>query len=123
MFKRETFNLFYISDKLNSAGRHHLNQGSKSHQHHHNQHTKSQQQQHQGMALSNVLQAASGASLTLPTGSTAQLCSNQAIFKSGQTFNFAKNNQGKLTVQPVSLTFPISVNQQGLAALTSSKPQ
>ncbi|XP_005092007.2 ataxin-7-like protein 1 [Aplysia californica] len=110
-------------EKSGSSGRHHASSSSKSH-HHHHQHNKAQQQQQQqqqGMALGSVLQAASSSlAVPLATGSTAQLCSNQAIFKPGSTFNLAKN-VGKLTVQPVSLTFPL-VNQQGLAALTSGKP-
>ncbi|GFO45000.1 ataxin-7-like protein 1 [Plakobranchus ocellatus] len=120
------------SDKSSSnSQRHHI---SKSHHHHHqHQHhqqnsSKAQQQQQQGLTLGSMLQSAGNSSIAVPlaqgAAGTAQLCSSQAIFKQGgTTFNLTKTVGGKVTMQPVSLTFPINVSQAGLVALTSSKQQ
>ena len=106
---------------------------TKSHHHHHHhshhgQNSSKAQQQQQSITLGSMLQSAGGSSITMPlaqgAAGTAQLCSSQAIFKQGgTTFNLTKTVGGKLTMQPVSLTFPISVSQAGLVALTSSKQQ
>ena len=110
--------LSLFAEKLAAPNRHHVSTVSKAH---HNQNQA--KPQHQSIALNNVLQSASpSVGVPLPTGSASNICSNQTIFKAGNAFNLAaKNVSGKLTVQPVSLTFPI--NQQGLAALTTGKPQ
>ncbi|BFZ08132.1 hypothetical protein BsWGS_11171 [Bradybaena similaris] len=113
-------NLTY--ENSNSQHPHQHPSSSKSHHHHHHHHHKALQQQ--SIALSSVLQTSPSIAVPIQSGSAAQLCSSQAIFKPGGTFSLAtKTVGGKLTVQPVSLTFPISINQAGLAALTSGKPQ
>ncbi|GFS25114.1 ataxin-7-like [Elysia marginata] len=96
--------------------------------HHYHQPNSSKAQQQQSITLGNMLQSAGASSIAMPlaqgAAGTAQLCSNPAIFKQGgTTFNLTKTVGGKLTMQPVSLTFPISVSQAGLMALTSNKQQ
>ncbi|CAG5119278.1 unnamed protein product [Candidula unifasciata] len=110
--------------KNSNSQHHHLHpSSSKAHPHHHHHHQHNKAPQQQSIALGSVLQTSPSIAVPIQSGSAAQLCSSQAIFKPGGTFSLAtKTVGGKLTMQPVSLTFPISINQAGLAALTSGKP-
>ncbi|RUS70709.1 hypothetical protein EGW08_021529 [Elysia chlorotica] len=111
-----------------NSQRHHITKSHHYHQHPHHQQISHKAQQQQSITLGNMLQQAGGSTIAMPlaqgAAGTAQLCSSQAIFKQGgTTFNLTKTVGGKLTMQPVSLTFPINVSQAGLAALTSGKQQ
>ncbi|CAG5123007.1 unnamed protein product [Candidula unifasciata] len=114
-----------------SISHHHHTSSSRPHHHHHHhnhlhrqEHSKTQQQQ--DMFVTSVLQVAPSVANPIQSPVATQLGPNQTLFKPHGTFNLtAKNMAGKLAMQPMSLTFPISVSQAGagLGALTSGLPQ